>query len=577
MFQRFDHRAGHYALLIAVCACLFLPNLGASTLWDIDEGNNTECSREMLAADNWRVPTFNFQYRVDKPAFLYWLQIIGFQIFGIGEFAARLPSALSALATVLLTYELGRSLFDAAAGLLAGLILASSVMFCAAAHFANPDTLLAACLTYTFLSFWRGFAKSRMAFITMGIGMGLAVLAKGPVGLVLPVGIIFVFLAWSRQTRVLFSRGALVGFLVFMAVALPWYIWVGVDTKFEFIRRFIGVHNVDRFLKPMENHSGPIFYYVAALLFGFTPWSIFLLPLCGYSFQAWKRRCIRAWQRKHIPGFGRWQRLLVGLRAWSMSASEGLTAYHAHVFLWCWIIVYIAFFSISRTKLPNYILPVYPALAVLTGQMLVAWQRRWITPPVWMMRFCLGCLALVGVCAAVGLAIAGGAIEVPALRGRVFPGLQTWAPLGLIPLAGALVACWWMERRQPRAAVTTLFISAFLFLAPLAAWGGMILNDYKAPHALALAIKQHQSERDIRIASFQYAQPSLVFYCAREVRPLTTEKQVRDFLQTPLQVFFVTPAPAWEYFAKKLGMDVEVVGRHRDMYLNCDVVVVTNR
>src|SRR5436190_14051814 len=123
MFERISERAGHYLLLIVVSGGLFLPNLGAPSLWDIDEGNNAEAAREMLEADNWRLPTFNYQLRVDKPALLYWLQILGYRTFGVGEFAARLPSALAAMATVLLTYELGRRMFGLVAGLLAGLTL----------------------------------------------------------------------------------------------------------------------------------------------------------------------------------------------------------------------------------------------------------------------------------------------------------------------------------------------------------------------------------------------------------------------------------------------------------------------
>src|SRR5437660_1973618 len=121
MFQRCNHRAGHYVLLAVIAAGLFLPNLGTPSLWDIDEGNNAEAAREMYESGNWIVPTFNYVLRVDKPALLYWLQMLGYHFFGINEFSARLPSALAALGAVLLTYELGRKMFSAAAGLFAGL------------------------------------------------------------------------------------------------------------------------------------------------------------------------------------------------------------------------------------------------------------------------------------------------------------------------------------------------------------------------------------------------------------------------------------------------------------------------
>src|SRR5437660_7403198 len=142
MFQRCNHRAGHYVLLAVIAAGLFLPNLGGPSLWDIDEGNNAEAAREMLDSGNWVVPTFNFQLRVDKPALLYWLQIGAYRAFGINEFAARFPSAVAALVTVLLAYELARRMFGAATGLIAAIILVCTGGFCASAHFANPDSLL---------------------------------------------------------------------------------------------------------------------------------------------------------------------------------------------------------------------------------------------------------------------------------------------------------------------------------------------------------------------------------------------------------------------------------------------------
>ena len=110
MFRSLNNRLGHYLLLVAVAALLILPNLGRPSLWDIDEGNNAEAAREMMESEDWVVPKFNYQLRVDKPALLYWLQIGAYRLFGINELAARFPSALAALLTVLLAYELARGI-----------------------------------------------------------------------------------------------------------------------------------------------------------------------------------------------------------------------------------------------------------------------------------------------------------------------------------------------------------------------------------------------------------------------------------------------------------------------------------
>src|SRR5438445_12056121 len=111
MFDRFHHRGWHYLLLATLSASLFFTHLGAPSLWDIDEGRNLTCSYEMREAHNWIVPTFNGKLRPDKPVLLYWLQISAYEWLGVNEFAGRLPSALAALVTVLLCYELARSLF----------------------------------------------------------------------------------------------------------------------------------------------------------------------------------------------------------------------------------------------------------------------------------------------------------------------------------------------------------------------------------------------------------------------------------------------------------------------------------
>src|SRR5262249_49358747 len=146
-------------LFVVGCALFFI-NLGRPALWDIDEGNNAEAAREMLESRNWIVPTFNFQLRTDKPVLLYWLQAVGYKFLGVNELSARLPSAVAAMLAVLLTYEMARFFFQATTGLLAGLILASTTMFCAAAHFANPDALLNALTVATLFAFGIGFARA---------------------------------------------------------------------------------------------------------------------------------------------------------------------------------------------------------------------------------------------------------------------------------------------------------------------------------------------------------------------------------------------------------------------------------
>jgi len=543
-------RAGHYLLLVTAWAALCLVNLGAPSLWDIDEGNNAEAAREMYESGNWIVPTFNFVLRVDKPALLYWLQMLAYHTFGINEFSARLPSALAALCSVLLTYELGRKLFGAVVGLYAGLVLVSSVLFCVSAHFANPDALLNACTVLTFLFFWRDYERGGNGWLVLcGISTGLAMLAKGPVGLILPSAAALLFLLWSRQLRRYFRPHLLGGMAAFLLVAAPWYAWVSADTKAEFLRGFFLTHNVNRFLAPMENHRGPVLYYLLVLLAGFVPWSVFFAATAWHTWQ-WSRQT-------HRPG----------------QPTQDLR----YRFLACWIAVYLAFFTLSRTKLPNYVLPLYPPVALLVGHFLDRWRRGEVAPPAWTMYGGLVALCLVGVLTVAGLLIGGGAVGGGLLHGKHLPGLESWAFLGAVPLLGSVVG-WWCLRGQRRGGlIAAVALTAVLFTGAFAGWGNAAVDRHKAPRPLAESLHEHLGEGDVLVGTYQYFQPSLVFYCRQEIREWPLEQQVLDQLSYPIPVYFFMPASVWEDLCHKVAGPYRVLGRHHDLYRRCEVVLVTNR
>jgi 4-amino-4-deoxy-L-arabinose transferase-like glycosyltransferase len=544
MFQRLDHRVCHFLLLTAVWAAVTLPNLGAPGLWDIDEGNNLEAAREMHEAGTGIVPTFNYELRVDKPVLLYWLQIASFSVAGVNEWASRLPSALAALAAVLVTYELGRRMFGSAAGLLAGVMLASAVMFCAASHFANPDSLLDAFTVLALFAFWRGYRKGApLPFGCVGAVAGLGMLAKGPVGLVLPAAVSFIFLAWQRELRRLADPRLARGVLTFLLVAAPWYVWVGVETKGQWLKGFFWDHNVMRFSRTMENHGGGLYYYAVALLVGFAPWSVFLGPA--------------AWGAARDRRVGDGDRDRAAVR-----------------FLLCWIAVYLVCFSAARTKLPNYVLPAYPAVAVLTGRALDRWRHGLATPPAWLMPACLACLALVGIGVSIGLLIAAGVVPgVPSHR--QLPALASLAAFGILPVAGAVAGAWYLRRGARGGVILSAAGCGVLFSALLAALGPVAVDRYKAPRTLAAALPADQTSRDVRIGAYEYFQPSLVFYCQREVRRLDTETSARQLLEGPLPAFLFVPAPVWEGLRAKTS--AREVARHRDLYDGRDIVLVTNQ
>jgi 4-amino-4-deoxy-L-arabinose transferase-like glycosyltransferase len=547
MFRQLHPRLAHYGLLTAAAGAVFLVNLGGPSLWDIDEGNNAEAAREMMEAGNWIEPTFNFQLRADKPALLYWLQIGAYQLFGINEFSARLPSALAALATVLLLYEFGRLIFGALAGLLSGLILASTPGFSAAAHFANPDALLNAFTTLSLFFFWRSYVRSgRGWFIWSAISAALGFLAKGPVGLVLPLGVVALFLLWSRQLRLFWDRRLALAILAFTVVAVPWYALVGAETKGEFLRGFFLSHNVDRYLHTMENHRGSFFYYPVVLILGFAPWSAFL-------------------------GLAAWYGARPALA--SCGPREDRAAFR---FLWCWIGIYLIFFTASSTKLPNYILPVYPPLALLTAHFLDGWRASIFMPPAWVLRMTLICLGLLGVGASLGFLVAGDVIALEGLHVRSFPGLGWGAVLGLVLVLAAAMAWHYFTRQARNKVVGAVAAAAVLFVGCLGAWLGAVLNPYKAPQELATKVRRHLNARDFRVGCYAYFQPSLVFYSLHEIENLAEMQDALDFLASPLPVYLYLPGPVWDSWQMQGAPRYHVLGRSQDLYKNYEVVVVTN-
>jgi 4-amino-4-deoxy-L-arabinose transferase-like glycosyltransferase len=555
MFLAFSQRIGHYLLLLSLTSLLYLPGLGQPSLWDIDEGNNAEAAREMLERDNWIVPQFNYQLRVDKPALLYWLQLLAYRFCGINEFSARLPGAMASQLTVLLTYELGCLLFSPVAGLLGSVILASSLLFCGSAHFANPDPLLIACTVLTFLVFWYSARRGSSTWlIGVGLTMGIGFVAKGPVAVVLPAAAIGLFLLWSGQLRSLWRWQLPVGFLVWVLVAVPWFALVGSETKGEFLQGFFLKHNRDRFLSPMEGHYGSVFYHVVSLFLGFMPWSVFLAPAIWHGFK----------QLRATPTGG------------DTGSACQLVSLSPCRFLFCWIGVWFVFFTISGTKLPNYILPLYPAVALLTGNFLERWLRGDIVTARWVVPVSLGSLGLVGVALAAGLLVAGGLIELPIRRYNRFPGLEELAWMGVIPVIGAAVATWRLICNDRQGVIASVAGSAAVLAGALASFGAPAFDAFKAPRYLVETAGVRDPDHEIRIGSFDYFQPSLVFYCQREVTQLFNANQAKAFLQTPLPVYLFTSAAVWPELERQVPA-CKVLSRHWCFYRNCEVVVVSNR
>ena len=442
------------ALVGFVSSLIFFLNLGAPPLWDRDEPRNAGCAAEMAARGDWVVPVFNQQLRTHKPGLLYWLMMASYWCFGINEFGARFVSAALGVGTVLLTYAIGRRLDSPEVGRWAAIILASTIMFGVAARAATPDSLLIFCGTLAMALFVYGtfsnpansvdaaevalFPTSICWALGIYSAMGLGVLAKGPVGFVIPTAVIGMYLlivrldasgtihSWRERflwlsrllsplhfLRTCWSMRPVTAITTLSVVALPWYLWVTLRTDGVWLREFLTVHNVGRAIQVMEGHGGPpILYYVVAILVGFFPWSVFAIPVGGQIFAKLKQADARS--------------------------------HRATVLLLCWVAVYVGVFSLASTKLPSYVTPCYPALAVLAGTFLQRWRTAVEFRSLWL-NAGFGNLILVGLLVSIGLPIAAN---------YFLPGVAWLGLLGAIPLAGGTAAVWFQRRQRFRTATT---------------------------------------------------------------------------------------------------------------------------
>ena len=589
-------RLRDYAILLAVSAVLTLPNLGATSLWDVDEGVNAEAAREMHANGTWIIPTFNYQLRTAKPVMLYWTQRISYAVFGVNEWSARLPSVLAAFFAVLLTYELARRMFDRTTGLLAGVVLASAFEFCLLAHAATPDAVLLVFTMLTYYLFWtRHENDSRKWWVPTAAACGLAVLTKGPVGVALPGLVFLLYFAWNRELGRLLDRKIVLAGIVFLLVAGPWYGLVTSETRGAWPRAFFGRENMHRFTTPMENHSGPLYYHVVGVLVLFAPWSVFIGGALRYGVKSTRREPTPEGKGEAPlppPLSPRAAEIAEASEAKTAEAGAGRTiqteARHAgrtgagenhrpFRFLLCWFGAYLVFFSVAATKLPNYVLPLYPALAILTARFLARWLTGELTLPRWVMPTATAGLGLTAVVIASGMLVASGAVNVLRPGARLFPGLEWWAPIGLVPLGAAVVMGLALRANDRARFVRVMAVSAVVLTALIAAFLPRVIDKQKAARELVRESGVDDPSRDVRLAQFHWFQPSLVFYSQREVAELKSPEVAAWFLAVPTPAYLFIPAKLWEQIlAPMVWVPTRIVARHYDFNRNHEVLVVTN-
>jgi len=262
-----------WILLLAVPAFFFLWKLAAFGLIGADEPRYAQVAREMLARHDWITPTLGGIPWLEKPPLYYWQAMIAFRMFGVTDWAARLPSVFDAFLMVLAVYCFLRR-FRQGSQLDGALVLATSAGIVGFARAASTDMPLTATFTVAMLAWYAWLESAEKKYLAAFYGLlGLATLAKGPIAPFLAAAVLLIFAALQRSPKIVLKTLWVPGILLGLAIALPWYGLVQLRNP-QFVHVFIVEHNLARFGSNLYHHPEPFWYYIPVTLLGWVPWSI---------------------------------------------------------------------------------------------------------------------------------------------------------------------------------------------------------------------------------------------------------------------------------------------------------------
>jgi 4-amino-4-deoxy-L-arabinose transferase-like glycosyltransferase len=472
-------RTGWTILIVATLYVCYFSHLGSIGFVGPDEPRYAWVARDMAETGDWVTPRLYGKPWFEKPPLFYWGAALCFKLFGVSEAAARLPSAVSALFATLAMAWLALRLYGAETARWLLLLLPTTVGMIGFSHAAATDMPFSGMLTIAMVAaaVLLGLTKDENApilprtpwpaLVLFGFFLGLAVLAKGPAAIILCGGAVFFWALFTKRWRDAFRLLHLVAFATFCLTALPWYILCARRNP-DFLRVFLIEHNFKRYLTPEFQHIQPLWFYLPIILLALLPWTVSSLALLGDAARSWRK---------------------------------GSLVNSASLFFACWLILPMVFFSLSKSKLPGYILPVLPPLVLLMAKSVSGRVSRSFPGDRW-------------------IEIASGVtlLAIASLAALQFE----WTPFGFAPLiiVVAGLASLALGNLSRTVLVTELAVIAILALTMNKNIREILdgrLSARAAPAAAAIIWKDYSPEQSSTYKlqrSFQY---SLIFYFHREL------------------------------------------------------------
>jgi 4-amino-4-deoxy-L-arabinose transferase-like glycosyltransferase len=511
--------------LLLLAALTFFAGLGRGAITDSDEAFYAESSREMVASGDWLTPYYNYEPRFQKPVLYYWLSSATYLVTGASEMGARLWAALAGVGLVLVTAACGRRWYDETTGLLAGAIVATNFGYFSIGRMALPDLPLTFCIT---MAIWAALVatleqeRSPRKFVLLAaLGLGLGFLMKGPVGVILPLLVIIPVLAIERRSIALTPNDIVLGFAVFVAVALPWYVAMWMQHGNAYLESFFVGDNFERFATSRFNDPRPWWFYLPVVAGGLLPWTPLALVWLGPITQFLRRR-------REIG--------TIDLR------------------LLLWALLPLIFYSVSVGKQPRYVLPVLPPIAILLAASIVERTQEWRgfdgvrSLPRRALPLVLGSLLSGVFFVALGVLL----YRAQPLLINVQP-VYTTIAAATIAIMGAMVILVAVTNNW-RSAPVVIALAAAVAL-PAVQYGALSSGGDDTVRQMARLVQENRAGNEA-VGTLGVFVRNLVFYSGIRTTDVIGDEQARNFLQQTERVLMVAPADEIDRLEREHGVRV---------------------
>ena len=530
-------RTRYLFIILAIGTLLFLFNLGGRDLWEPDETRYAVIAREMRETGNWVLPHLNREIYAEKPPLFFWL--VNLSTFFLGEnsgLANRLPSALAGLITLLVTFLFGERLFRARVGFLAAMVLATSFLFLQISRWMMLDSLVTMFFLLTLYCFHLGVEREegrRKYYLWAGLFMGFGVLTKGPLAY-LSLPIFFIFTFFQKNLRRFWCRDLLRGLLLSVIIALIWWIpacWIGGR---DYVHWLLFKQAVGTYMEGGTHfHPEPFYFYFVRFPVEFFPWIVFLPTT-----------------------------FIIGLRKAFGKRKE-------FIFVSTWFFFIFLFFTFSIGKKDNYLLPLYPAAAIMVGSLWdLGFQSEEGKKGFLSGLLLLTCLFLAGIVLLLS--------EIPQ---RLYPDIMAYRSFGFFVLAyllgGSFLSLLFFIKKRKRASFISLVVAFAFFYLHISYSIPPKFNSQRSTKAFSERILKRMETGD-ELKTCGLESNGLIYYTRKVyIENIQTKDRFLEILNSPQRVYIVTYQDVFDFLQRETGVEIRPIDRGKVGHWN--YVLISNR